>query len=85
MVSPAVQHLTTHGARRVVIPKRHAETALQNAKEGRRGTWVSANEGLAVSQAPAPGTRQSVEVETAVTREGRVSKNARHRLGLNLA
>ena len=34
---------------------------------------------------PSPRNATSVEVETAVTGEGRVSKSARHRLGLNLA
>ena len=62
MVSPTVQHLTTHGVSRVMIPKRHAETALQSSTKEGEGTWVSADEGLAVSQAPAPrsggGSRQ---------------------------
>ena len=65
MVSPAVQHLTTHGARRVVIPKRHAETALQSsAKEEERRHGCQQTKGLAVSQGPSPGNGAGVEVES---------------------
>ena len=37
MVSPTVQYLTTNGASRVMIPKRHAEAALQSSTKEEKG------------------------------------------------
>ena len=85
MVSPAVKYLTAHGASRVMIPKRHAEAALQSStKEGGRDMGVSRRR---TGGEPGPSTRNAagVEVQTAVAREGGVSENARHGLGLDLA
>ena len=85
MVSPMVQYLTTHGASRVMIPKEHAEAALQGStKEGRRDMGIS---GRRTCGKPGPSARDaaSVEVQAAMTREGRVSENARHGSGLDFA
>ena len=79
MVSPAVRHFTTQGARGVVIPKGHTKAALESSTKEVRGDIGVRDEGLAVTQAPARGTRQASR-----WRRRRVGKDTRHRLGLNL-
>ena len=58
-----------------MIPKRHTKTALQSsAKEGGGDMSVS-RRGVGRKPGASPWDTAGIEVETAVSREGRVSKD----------
>ena len=59
VTTPAVENLPTHTTSRVAIPQWHTKTTLESHAEKGEETWESTHDGLAVSQAPAPGTRQA--------------------------
>ena len=58
VVTPPVQHLAAHTARRVVVPQSHAQTALESDPEEGEGTWESAHAMFADDGASAGKGRQ---------------------------
>ena len=64
MVAPPIQDVIAHATCRVVVSEGHAEGGVAGRPErAARGTCVSKEAGVAVSQAPAPCVRQASKAD----------------------